>query len=221
MRQIPFYLILLTVIMCSLIFPFGYHASSAYAETAANSKDPVSFLQESATSGGQANTSDSMNVFAVMLKVILYLIIIIGIFFIIIKALAQKNRRWYRGRTIKSIGGLMLAPNKSLQIVEVGHTLYLIGVGEDVRLIDKISDVEEVSFILETLSMNDHMDAEGWGTVGKWLKMVKNNGNETIISEGDTKSFHEIFREKMKLVSDRKKIIEDMLHEDNNKERPK
>ncbi len=81
---------------------------------------------------------------ASIIKVILALIVIIGLFIILIKFLSQKNSKWFNQRSIKLLGGVQLGQNKSLQIIELGSSLYLIGVGDDVRMVDKIEDQEEV-----------------------------------------------------------------------------
>ena len=51
-----------------------------------------------------------------------------------------------QGRSIRTLGAVGMGPNKSLQLVEIG-AIYVIGVGEDVRLVDKISDPAEVALI--------------------------------------------------------------------------
>ena len=48
------------------------------------------------------------------------------------------------GNSIRSLGGVPLGQNKSIQIVEIGHSLFVVGVGENIQLLDKIIDADEV-----------------------------------------------------------------------------
>ncbi|MFD2878761.1 flagellar biosynthetic protein FliO [Paenibacillus rhizoplanae] len=52
------------------------------------------------------------------------------------------------GRSIRTLGALGLGPNKSIQIIELGSSLYLIGVGDDISMMDKITDPAEVALII-------------------------------------------------------------------------
>ena len=49
---------------------------------------------------------------------------------------------------VQNLGGLSLGAQKSVQLLQVGKTLYLVGVGEDVQLLREITDPEEVEALL-------------------------------------------------------------------------
>ena len=66
---------------------------------------------------------------------------------------AKKNKGTMFGNSIRSLGGVPLGQNKSIQIVEIGHSLFVVGVGENIQLLDKIIDADEVAYISELLTI--------------------------------------------------------------------
>ena len=46
---------------------------------------------------------------------------------------------------MKNMGGISLGQHKSIQLVVIGETYYLIGVGDDISLLKEITDPEEIN----------------------------------------------------------------------------
>lgn len=165
---------------------------------------------------GQLKT-DSFDAFRMLGKVILALIVVIGLFFVIIKYLSQKNKNMFGG-PVRTLGGTALGQNKSLQIVEVGNSLYVLGVGENVQLLDKIEDAEEIAFILESMASGKKY-SPSLSRLSGWLSRLANKPESPAQEEVRNETFHEMFQQKMKNVSGRKKMIEQLLLEDKTEER--
>ncbi|OXM84764.1 flagellar protein [Paenibacillus rigui] len=163
-----------------------------------------------------ANTS-SADTFWMIVKVIFFLLLIIGLFFLIIKLLSQKNKILL-GRSLRSLGGLPLGQNKSIQVVEIGRSLYIVGVGENVQLLDKIDDEEEIAYITELLNSNHSFNGAGFESVSGWLKQLVKK--KDVSEEADiTDSFQQVFQHKMQHLSDRKKLMDELQSEQNNTDR--
>lgn len=161
---------------------------------------------------GAAIPGDSGAVFATMVKVVFFLILIIGIFLLIIKFLSKKKWQWSQGRAVKTLGGLPLGPNKSVQIVEIGRSIYVIGVGEDVRLIQKIDDPEEVAYIAATFGLDGSAAGRTFPKVGEWLGGFLKREKQTPDEDDQVAaSFQEVFQTKMKHMAGRKQLMEQML----------
>lgn len=142
------------------------------------------------------------DVFQMLWKVIVALIIIIGLFMLIIKFLGQKNKL-YRWKTpIRVIGGTALGQGKTLQIIEIAGTLYVVGVGEDVQLLDKIDHPEQIKNMMESLEPR---------------KSVK--VGETVFEKNPmaATSFREVFQDKLKSISRRNQEIQKWIEEDHEK----
>lgn len=158
---------------------------------------------------GSPDLGSSPSTFGMMLKVILFLVVIIGIFLFIMKILSQKNKMFQSSRSIKSIGGLGLGPNKSVQVVQIGNSLYILGVGNDVELVSRIDDPEEIQYIVEHMHAGSG-DFKGWMSFGGWMKnMAKPKGQAEDLDM--TPSFQAVFQEKMQRIANRQKKVDEIM----------
>lgn len=158
--------------------------------------------------------------FGDMLQVIVVLIVIIGMILLLLKFLSQKNRQWMGNRSIRMLGGVQLGPQKSLQMVEIGHTIYLIGVGDNVQLLTKIENEEEIATIMMLLDNEEKSGkALDWLNPKQWNVSHKLQEQEDQHSQEDQRTFEEIFYDKMKRVSNRGDRVQEILEEDKPKER--
>jgi flagellar protein FliO/FliZ len=158
-------------------------------------------------------SGSSLSVFWMILKVILFLVVIIGIFLLIMKTVSQKGKLFRADRSLRTIGGIGLGQNKSVQLVQIGKTLYVLGVGEEVGLVDKIEDEAEIQFILENLHAGSAAGASTLTSVGGWLKGFGKKGSSS--EELDvTPSFQAVFQEKMMKMANRQKKVEELITED-------
>src|SRR5690606_11015626 len=117
------------------------------------------------------------------------------------------NQSWFGKRSVRVLSGVQLAPNKSLQIVEVGGSVYVLGVGDDVRLLDKISDPELAGMLIDQFSVQE---SQAIGTsVGQWLTRwrERREGSDATSDE----SFQDIFRDRLDRVSGQGRRVEDLL----------
>jgi len=142
-------------------------------------------------------------VLANLLYVIVILAVVIGLIIVLIKFLSKNSQRFYAAKGLRLMAGIQLGQNKSLQVVEVGRRIYLLGVGENIQLIDKIDDEQEADAIRQMLAANDTAGGEGW----RKLLSLLNRRREPQKSESfeATESFQEIFYRQMNRVSESKK----------------
>lgn len=152
--------------------------------------------------------------------VIIVLAVIIGLIILLIRFLGTKNKSWFSNPTIRIIGGVGLGPNKTLQVIEVGNSVYLIGVGENINLVDKISDPDEVTSILASLQEEAAMRGNGLSVfLSKLVSKLRREQPSQEIELEDGTSFHEVFDSKVRRMSNRKDKMEELLREDNNTDR--
>lgn len=155
----------------------------------------------------------SLSVFWMILRVILFLVVIIGIFLVIMKTVSQKGKLFRADRSLRTIGGVGLGQNKSVQLVQIGNALYVLGVGEEVGLVDKITDEAEIRFILDNLHPAPAAGTGSFPAVGDWLKGLGKNRSSS--EELDvTPSFQAVFQEKMMKMANRQKKVEELITED-------
>lgn len=147
------------------------------------------------------------------------LVVIIVSIILLIRFLAQKNRGLLSNRSVKTLVGVHLGQNKSLQVVEIGRCLYIIGVGDNVELIEKINQQEEIDFIKQSLrGQGTGSSSERFATIGEWFNRLRREKNSDSEHES-TMNFHEVFHHKLQQTSVRRKRIEEIMNEQGEEER--
>lgn len=145
-----------------------------------------------------------------MAMVLLYMLIVIGVFFLVIRLVAKRGRYGQAGKTIRSLGGTQLGQNKSVQIVEVGGVFYILGVGENVTLIAKVEDPAEAEEIRMSTE-RPYKGSDSFPTVSEWLKSLSRRKP----SEPDPEeNFGQIFQDRMVAMANRRKSVEEWIDED-------
>ncbi len=151
--------------------------------------------------------SDVPSVFT-FFQVILSLGLILLFIFLFFRFIAKKkgfNKTGY----YQHLGGIPLGQNKTLQMVEIGNKLYILGVGENVQLISVVEDKEELQAIKES---NSFQREQGTQLVD-WIQEKMKRNAQNIKKEN---RFHHIFTEKMEQFKDRRsESIQEWLDESN------
>ena len=137
-----------------------------------------------------AEDSQSTSLFPLFLKFIFSFILVIGLLFVLLRYLSKKGTVMHANGPVLPIGSHMLGNNRSMQVLLIGQTIYIVGVGEDVTLIRTISQGEEYQHLLESYE-NQAADGQTpkwfpkdtnkiWNTVFRkhLQKMQQENGEE-------------------------------------------
>jgi flagellar protein FliO/FliZ len=164
------------------------------------------------------DVTGTFNTIKMIGQVMFFLILIIALFFVLIKFLAKKNQFSPFGRSIRSLGGVPLGTNKSIQIVEIGHSLFVVGVGENIQLLEKIEDAEEVAYVTELLT-SAQSDQTSFLSLGKWLEKLRGGKGEIEEDVELTSSFQQVFHDKLQRVTTRNKNVEEWLSDQKQKDR--
>lgn len=152
---------------------------------------------------GESSSPSGWGTFADLMTVIVVLIVIIGLIILFIKFLS-KNSKWFSsGKGIHLMAGVQLGQHKSMQMVEVAGRIYVLGVGENVQLIDKIEDPDQVDQIRQAFYDVGANGSDGLARLRALFK--KQNGEAQSTDLDASPSFQEIFYQKMNKVGDSKK----------------
>jgi len=151
---------------------------------------------------------------------IVALLIVIGLIVVFIKFLSSRNRAWGANRSLRSLGGVTLGQNKSLQVVEAAGRIYVVGVGEDVALIDKITDPDTVADVVASL---EDQAARTWNPAAVadlWNKVRTRGGKTDPEAENwNDSSFEAMLSEKLNRQTDRRNRMESLLGESKTRDR--
>ncbi|WJH33278.1 flagellar biosynthetic protein FliO [Paenibacillus sp. CC-CFT747] len=119
------------------------------------------------------------------------------------------------GRSVKPLGGVPLGQNKSVQIVEIGRKLYVLGVGDSINLISIIEDEEEAEYIRDHM-MGGRSTDRSPASLMKWIQAMKAPSRSR---EEELPTFQQVFRQKMQSLPNRKKRVEELIQEESLEER--
>ncbi|MBB3109403.1 flagellar protein FliO/FliZ [Paenibacillus phyllosphaerae] len=159
------------------------------------------------------------NMTGYLIWVIFALLLVTSLIVLVIKFLAQRNRMIGSNRSLRSLGGIPLGQNKSLQVLDLSGRLYVVGVGENISLIDKIDDPEEARSILQSL---EQQQMQPWtpATFKDWIDRVRNRGKEEekqMWQEAD--SFQSLLQSRLQRQSDQRQKVESLLKDENQNDR--
>lgn len=154
-----------------------------------------------------------------LVKVIFVLAVIIILIVLLIRFLGRRNQTLMSGQSIRTLGALGLGPNKSVQIVEIGGSLYLIGVGENISMLDKITDPAEVALIIS--KFEDQSSGQNnflLPLITKIKAKVRGEVPSQEIELNETSTFYETLQSKLALAPERKEKMEELLRDDSLKD---
>lgn len=148
-----------------------------------------------------------------MWVLLVLLLMIVGIV-MLLRFVGKRNRGWWVNRSLRSLGGLTLGANKSMQIVEWNNRIYVLGVGENVQLLESITDPDVVAALI---AEQDQADSSARPAMPPWLKRWLNRGDASAGKPGaaerdaDKTSFEQTLEKRLRQLSERKQQVDRLL----------
>lgn len=124
---------------------------------------------------------------ATLAKMILSLLFIVFLIYVLVRIMSRAKSSKLSG-PFRLIGGIHLAPHRSIQLVEIGRHMYVVGVGEEVRLLHRLEDEEEMDTI-RSLIEGSAVQTNEWKAVKNWFQKMTKRGKleeqsfESMLSE--------------------------------------
>lgn len=156
------------------------------------------------------------------LRILLVLALVVGLIIVMLRFVGKRNRGWWLNRSLRSLGGLSVGTNKSLQIVEWNGRIYVLGVGDNVTLLEAITDTDTVAGLL---AEHDAAVAQSQTPmqVPEWLRRIANRGKpEESAPPADTPqqiSFEQTLENRLRELSERRRKVEQLLDKDRSEDR--
>ncbi|XEC97121.1 flagellar biosynthetic protein FliO [Paenibacillus tarimensis] len=150
------------------------------------------------------------NLIGNMIWVVVSLFLVIGLILVFIKFLSQRNRLFGPNRSIRTLGGAQLGQNKSVQAVEFAGRIYVVGVGEDITLLDKIDEEAAAREIISSMEQQSGQGFIGVSMADLLLKFRNRKKNEEPKDQlwNPSSSFQELLQEKLQQQAGRKQKME-------------
>lgn len=192
------------ILLCGLILTPG-HVSQASNVKDCLENDPdcldiseeIQVQMDPTDEDGQINESNNQSLFLTFLKMFFALFVVLGLIYLTLRFLNKRHKLFQPIQALENLGGISLGQNKSIQVVRVGSNVYLIGVGENVELLQEIVDEDVINDLLHT--------AEDQTTARQWIAsfMGKKQTNE----DAGNRFKHMFSSELSKLKRKRQEII--------------
>ncbi|MED4127284.1 flagellar biosynthetic protein FliO [Shouchella miscanthi] len=106
------------------------------------------------------------------LKMIGALLVVIFLLVTLLKFINKRSRSFQEAKGLSLLSGVSLGGNRSVQLVRVGEKLLVIGVSDQVQLLDTIDDPDEMEAILK--KHQPEGEQGGLTQVLPWLKTADN-----------------------------------------------
>lgn len=99
-------------------------------------------------------------------------LLIIGLLIVILKFVSRKTKMLHGGGVFHALGGHSLGNQKSVQMMMIGDTLYILGVGENINVIRTIPPGEEQTKLLESVAAAPIDISTGWMEKWNWDRLL-------------------------------------------------
>lgn len=158
-----------------------------------------------------------------LIWVLFVLAVIICLIVLLLRFMGKRNRGWGMNRSLRSLGGFPLGTNKSMQIVEWNGRIYVLGIGENVTLLESITDSDMVNVLLaehDTQTQNTGPAIPDW--LRKWTQRNNQQDIEHMPSPNEKNkqtSFEQTLEARLRQLSERRQRVEQMLEENRSEDR--
>ncbi|GKV67810.1 flagellar biosynthetic protein FliZ [Sporosarcina sp. NCCP-2716] len=151
------------------------------------------------------------------LKTGLALLFVIALIYGMVKVVNTRNRITRHGKLMKNMGGLSLGQQKSIQLVQIGERYYLVGVGEDVRLLKELTDSDEIAAL--TAYYADEEEGGQHSPILALLDRLKNAKRNPYQEQESPADFGDVFKTKLaEIENERKRKLNQLTEKERNRE---
>lgn len=151
------------------------------------------------------------------IRVVFALLFVIGLLYGLLKFVNRKNRLHDKTRLMKNLGGLSLGQHKSIQLVAIGQAYYLIGVGDDIRLLKEITDPEEIKALHEFYEGESIDSVTENGLLNRILMKISGKQSSRQIDDEPT-AFSHLFQSKLdEMKEERKRQISKLTEKESDR----
>ncbi|MGG1399045.1 flagellar biosynthetic protein FliO [Bacillus salipaludis] len=146
------YTMMFFIMLCSLLF---FQSATFAADSNTNSESSIyNTIQkgkENPTPQAiKAEDNGSPSLFPLFIKFVVSFILVIGLLVVLLRFLSKRSSIMQSSGPVLPLGSQVLGNNRSLQVVLIGQTIYILGVGENITLVRSISQGEEFQQLLKS-----------------------------------------------------------------------
>lgn len=151
------------------------------------------------------NEKESGSLTFSVVKMFFALLLVLALIYLLIKFLSKRSKLFQQVNVLENLGGISVGQNKSIQLVRIGSKVYLVGVGENVEMLEEITDDEVKNDLLDK-GENHPNDFSANNLLPSFLQ-AKAGGNSNSNKQSKNDFKHLFSRELENLKNNRKDII--------------
>lgn len=144
------------------------------------------------------------------IKMIFALLFVVLLLYGLLRFVNSRNRTFQQNQLIQNLGGVGVSQGKSVQLLQVGNSLYLVGIGEDITLLKEIQNPEEIEKLTKIYDEKQEI-----GKTVPYISELVSRFKDNLSSKSNSKekkdiSFNETFQQKLREIKkDRSDVLED------------
>ncbi|HJH11662.1 MAG TPA: flagellar biosynthetic protein FliO [Metalysinibacillus jejuensis] len=124
-------------------------------------------------------------------KIMLALGFVVVLLYLVLKFLNTRNLKYQQNQMVQNLGGVSVGAQKSVQLLQIGSKIYVIGVGEDVQLLKEITDEIEVDTLYKL-----YEDKQTLAAAPIKLKELFSKFNKTKVEE-EAEQFNDLLQKRI------------------------
>lgn len=183
------------VIVLLVLFAFMAPMTNAFANQMISEEclqNPENCQQSPAAANDEKTAAVGITAFD-YIKMLLALVFVLGLLIFILRFINKRNVNVQQNSFVRNVGGVSVGHQKSIQVVQIGESVYVVGVGEDVQLIKEITNPEEIEQLLSYYNEKQSITATPY--IAELFKKLKKNPNET--EQKENAGFGDILNERL------------------------
>src|SRR5699024_5748380 len=138
----------------------------------------------------ELNSQSNSSLYIDMEKMLITLLLVLAFIYFFLKFINKRNTL-HQQRALQNLGGISVGPSKSVQIIQVGSKYYLIGVGDNVEMLNEITDENLIEELVNDLE-KDNIRFDNF--LSNLSKISKKRKESTNSSE---KNFKKMFSDEL------------------------
>lgn len=149
-------------------------------------------------------------------RVVLAFAFVVGLLYVLAKFVNQKRHGFSDAKLMRNLGGVSVGQQKSIQLISIGGRYYIIGVGEDVRLLKEIETEEEIATIRSYVEREQTYEesAGSLAILERWKQLGQRKKKAEPPPFRD-EPFDLLFQQELqKVQKERKEKMEEMMKEE-------
>ncbi|MCZ8532772.1 flagellar biosynthetic protein FliO [Psychrobacillus psychrodurans] len=143
------------------------------------------------------------------IKMVFALLFVIALLYGLLRFVNSRNKTFQTNQLIHNLGGVGVGQGKSLQLMQVGNSIFLVGIGDDITLLKEITNPVEIENL--TKIYEEKVDiGKNIPYISELIGRLRDKGTSKTKTETKKPSFDETFQKRLQEIQkDRSNVLKD------------